>query len=335
MKRFSSILAVSFAGLVVAGAVQIGGSSTTAALRAEAARDNYDTVNGVLGDESFIATFGRRPGPSDSEDLRLRTHLAYVEQLLRLRPVDHLSEDLQEARVLNLDRLHQYWTTGVFPRNTVVPDHRSPVFIDEHGRICAVGYLFERDLGREAAESINARYQTATIFEIDDPVLGEWLATSGLTQEEAAMIQPAYGPFISFIFDFTTSGATACGSNENPVPFVNESTSDVTISDMERTVGLSCADDVDDVFESSGFSAGFDPTRANRYTVTYSGMVEELLSTHMDFTVWRSANGPTEGRVVYSTDGGSSFNVMHTFGITTSPTQEFAFFAFPMLRTTT
>ena len=92
----------------------------------------YDhTVNGVLGDESFIATFGRRPEPGDSEGLRLRTHLVYVEQLLRERPVDHLSEEQRTARARNLDRLHDYWTAGVFPRNTVMSHRRTPVFIDE------------------------------------------------------------------------------------------------------------------------------------------------------------------------------------------------------------
>ena len=290
----------------------------------------YDhTVNGVLGDESFVATFGRRPGPGDSEDLRIRTHLAFVEQLLRERSVDHLSDEQRTARTRNLDRLHDYWTTGVFPRNTVVPGHRNPVFVDEAGRICAVGYLFEQDMGREAAERINARHRTATVFEIDDPVLGKWLATSGLTLEEAAMIQPAYGPWGFGLYEFTTSGATVCGANENPSP-TEDSAPDVSTSDMQRGSSLSCQDDTDDVFGSSGFGADYNSENAVFYEVTYTGEIEDLYYMSLVYTVWRSATGPSEGRIVVSTDGGTLFEEIHTFAIGETEATEFTFASFFM-----
>lgn len=158
----------------------------------EADKTNAGSVNAVLGNQSFAHRFGRQPTPQDAEDLRIRTHLAYVEKLLRSRPVHHLSEKLQQARERNLDRLRTYWKRGIFPRNKAYPDERRPTFIDEAGRICAVGYLVARSAGWDVAKKINAAHQYDLIQEIDAPVLDRWAATSGLTKRELAMIQPAY-----------------------------------------------------------------------------------------------------------------------------------------------
>ncbi|MDX1438862.1 MAG: hypothetical protein R3284_03065 [Rubricoccaceae bacterium] len=295
----------------------------------QTASTHFNTVNGVIGDESFLVTFGHLPDVDDSEDLRLRTHLAYVEKLLRAQPVGHLPEELRQARSRNLDRLHDYWTAGVFPRNTVVREHRNPVFIDEVGRICAVGYLFEQDMGREAANRVNEKYQTATIYEIDDSALADWLKTSGLTGEEAAMIQPAYGPYVFALYNFDTDGPTVCGSNENPVPSTDVHP-EVTISDMNRGPLAVCNDGLDDVFGSSGFGPIYGSDRSVWFEVGYTGGVEDLWYLDMIFDVWRTADGPSEGRVVVSTDNGITFEEIYSFPITTTVTTEFAFGSFDM-----
>jgi hypothetical protein len=149
-------------------------------------------VNAVIGDLSYWTRFGRWPGPEADEDTRIRTHLAYVERLLRSRPTAHLSPAQRTARTRHLDRLHTYWTRGVFPRNDRFPDRRQPTFIDSAGRICAVGYLIEQSAGRAVAERINARYKYAYLHTIEMPLLEDWIAQSGLTKHELAMIQPAY-----------------------------------------------------------------------------------------------------------------------------------------------
>lgn len=150
-----------------------------------------DPINSVIGNESFRARFGREPNAHDDEDLRIATHLDYVERLLRSRSVNHLSPQLRAERLRNLDRLHRYILRGRFPRNYDVAERR-PCFIDRDGRICAVGYLVERSAGRDVAEGINRQYKYAYIGEMNTPVLAGWIAASGLTAEEAAMIQPAY-----------------------------------------------------------------------------------------------------------------------------------------------
>lgn len=153
--------------------------------------EHVQPVNAVLGDESFVATFGTAPTASTPEDVRLKTHLAYVEGLLRARNVSDLTPEQQERRNVLLDRLRAYWETGVFPRNTERPG-RTPVFIDEEGRLCAVGYLIAESEGLKAAEKIDERFHLSYVEEIDAPMLEEWAEAHGFTRHELAMIQPMY-----------------------------------------------------------------------------------------------------------------------------------------------
>jgi len=148
-----------------------------------------DGVNAVIGDDSWVARFGVVPDASADEDARLRVHLEYVEAMLRARVPDGLSEAQRAARAHNLDLLHAYVERGAFPRNHEVAGRR-PHFIDDDGRICAVGYLIEQTAGRAAAEAINAAHEWDYIPEIRG--IEAWVAASGLTVEELATIQPGY-----------------------------------------------------------------------------------------------------------------------------------------------
>lgn len=159
-------------------------------------------VNAVLGDASWVALYGERPGPDVPDAERIRTHLAYVDTLLRERDVSDLSPELQLARARNLDRLSAYRIADMFPENRPGVG-RVPRFVDddEDGalaaladvRLCAVGHLLAADLGVEAAIAIAADFQHAEVGAIDAPELATWAASSGLTIEELAMIQPSYG----------------------------------------------------------------------------------------------------------------------------------------------
>jgi hypothetical protein len=146
-------------------------------------------VNAVIGDTSWIARFGVAPDPSTDDDTRVRVHLAYVEAVLRGRATNGLTEAQRAARAHNLDLLHAYIERGEFPRNFEVPGRR-PHFIDGDGRICAVGYLIEQTAGRATAEAINAKHEWDFIGDIRG--IDAWVAASGMTVEELAMIQPGY-----------------------------------------------------------------------------------------------------------------------------------------------
>lgn len=151
-------------------------------------------VNAVLHDESYVATYGTLPDAGTDEQLRIQTHLSYVEQLLRSKSVDHLSPAQSRNRAAILDVLHTYWTAGVFPVNRDYPGERRPCFIDADGNICAVGYLIEQTKGRALAEQINDEHQYDYLLDMNEEAIAQWASEYGLTLEECAMIQPAYGP---------------------------------------------------------------------------------------------------------------------------------------------
>src|SRR5512139_1692170 len=107
----------------------------------------FQTINPVIGDLSFQATFGFMPDETTDEDLRIQTHLAYVESRLRQKDVSCLAPEVQQKRAHLLDLLHDYWSAGKFPRNYDHMDVRKPCFIDKDNTICAVGYLVEQTSG--------------------------------------------------------------------------------------------------------------------------------------------------------------------------------------------
>lgn len=150
------------------------------------------SVNAILGDRSYVQRFGHLPGPEVSEHLRLQTHLAFVEQQLRRHTPQAIPKALYAQRARNLDLLSAYWQAGVFPSQNAYPGRR-PHFIDAEGRLCAVGHLIAQTAGRGLAECVNARYRYAYLPEIQMPELQAWVAASGLTARELAMIQPSYG----------------------------------------------------------------------------------------------------------------------------------------------
>jgi hypothetical protein len=154
------------------------------------------TINRVIGDLSFVATHGRPPTAADSARLRIQTHLAFVETLLRAREVGSLSAQARRARAHLLDELRRYWQAGSFP----VADTREgylPVFIDHRGVRCAVGHLIERTIPHAPAvdpRPIDREYHHAYIDEISGASFEAWVAASGFTRAELAMIQPTYPP---------------------------------------------------------------------------------------------------------------------------------------------
>lgn len=151
-----------------------------------------DSINPVIGNASWVAAYGTSPDGSEDNTLRIRTHLSYVENLLRQRDVSALSPEKRERRMQLLDALRVYWQRGQFPLNTQYEAERRPCFIDDEGTICAVGYLVEQTMGLEFAENINRQFQYAYISEMNLPELDQWIQESGFTADEIAMIQPTY-----------------------------------------------------------------------------------------------------------------------------------------------
>lgn len=155
---------------------------------------NQKAVNTLLGDKSYLHTFGEYLTEKVPEQVRIKTHLQYVESILRSRSVDHLTKEQQRNRFTHLKHLREYYQAGNFPHNDGHPDARRPTFISRDGNICAVGYLIEQSLGRDIVERMNQDYKYHFIKDIDAPVFKEWVRSSGFTIRELTMIQPMYEP---------------------------------------------------------------------------------------------------------------------------------------------
>jgi hypothetical protein len=154
--------------------------------------DKDQAVNPIIGDISFIKKFGYRPDATTDEVLRIKTHIEYVENVLRSKDVSTLSPTLQHKRTDLLDLLREYRTAGIFPKNYDYPGERKPCFIDKDHAICAVGFLIEKTVGRQMAELINSKHKYDELLAMNNEYVDHWIFSSGLTKEECAMIQPSY-----------------------------------------------------------------------------------------------------------------------------------------------
>lgn len=154
-------------------------------------RHHAEGANHHIGDDSFIVKFGRAPRPGDPESVRMKTHLQHVHDWLAKRPAT--KPELAARRTAILEAFQTYIDKGTTPRNVDLP-WRTPVFIDEEGTICAVGYLIQSTEGRELPEKIASAHRFDFIEDIAQamPEVRHWVDDSGFTLEEIQTIQPAY-----------------------------------------------------------------------------------------------------------------------------------------------
>ncbi|MEM8608938.1 MAG: hypothetical protein AAGF92_17670 [Myxococcota bacterium] len=138
--------------------------------------------SGGLADESLVIVRDRE---------RIQDHLSGVEDYLRAQDTSHLSEVQRAMRAETIDRLHAYWVAGVFPHNTVAT-FPTPIFVDDGGRPCAVGYLMLEAGYQDAVAEITATQNLEYVETIESDGLLAWLTHSGITGREAAWIQPGY-----------------------------------------------------------------------------------------------------------------------------------------------
>lgn len=132
------------------------------------------------------------PASLNEENL-LKTHLRMVEESLRQAEPPGMEPEVRANRLKNLDSLHEYWTREASPVNNLLP-YRNPVFIDAENRICAVGYLMQKSGAMDLAVFLSKLNNTIYIRDIKSDAFDEWVRKSGLTLDELAWIQPAYGP---------------------------------------------------------------------------------------------------------------------------------------------
>lgn len=153
--------------------------------------ESVDSVNALIGNQSFIETFGAQPTKETSEKERISTHLKWVLDQLRKADISPLSSNQKLNRLLALNLLDTYQKTEIFPVNTM-HEERMPCFRDDNGRLCAMAYLIKNTIGTRAVDEINENNQYSYLLDMDLPLLTKWANEYGLSLVECATIQPTY-----------------------------------------------------------------------------------------------------------------------------------------------
>ncbi len=130
------------------------------------------------------------------ERLRIFLHLWRVELKLRSANVAHLPGHLQRKRALNIRRLRTYRKEGLFPKNLDFRGAFIPYFKDATGTPCAVAYLMEQSGQRDIVADVAVKNNHVYVNDIKDGPVLIWIKQSGLTQQEAARIQPSYSGWV-------------------------------------------------------------------------------------------------------------------------------------------
>ncbi len=126
---------------------------------------------------------------------RLQAHFDSVDQELRAAPIAALSAAQRSARTQLTEWLRDYRNAGAFPVNEDFPERATPYFRDRHGNLCAMAYLLARSGRGDVVDAVANSRNNARIHDLADmPVLTAWLDSVGLSVDEAARIQPSYGP---------------------------------------------------------------------------------------------------------------------------------------------
>jgi hypothetical protein len=92
----------------------------------------------------------------------------------------------------NLRVLEEYRLRGKFPQDDGAHAPLTPIFVDASNTACAVGFLMRRAEACASVDSIKATNNYVLVSDVSSGPLLDWILTSGLTQEEAALIQPTY-----------------------------------------------------------------------------------------------------------------------------------------------
>ena len=120
---------------------------------------------------------------------------------------------LSFQRRLQIIRLQRYRLRGLFPQNEHDSNRAVPVFVDNYGTHCAVGYLMRESGWGKVVNAIAARNNLIYLTDVKRGPIISWIAYSGLTREEAALIQPGYSgpPLDTLLSDLGESGSVSHG----------------------------------------------------------------------------------------------------------------------------
>lgn len=151
--------------------------------------DYSQKLNPLIGNAG-LSLFQQDEKSKLSELQKVKAHLTFVHDYL-VEKSQNYPYQIKKKRIALLNVLAAYIEAESFPENVKYPGRR-PCFIDNNGTFCAVGYLVKETAGEALALKINERHQYSYIYDMDLAELDEWIANSGFSKTEIAMIQPAY-----------------------------------------------------------------------------------------------------------------------------------------------
>ncbi len=127
------------------------------------------------------------------ETRRIQTRLLMVCASLEQKPAP--ADPVRAARRrAGLAGLREYALRGRFPKNAGFPGAMTPYIKDEAGTLCAVAHLIDRSGNRPLVEALARECNNIRVPQVVEGPFIDWLRDSGLTQEEAALIQQPYMP---------------------------------------------------------------------------------------------------------------------------------------------
>jgi len=105
-------------------------------------------------------------------------------------PVDRaaIRKTLADHRAQQIEHLHAYGAAGQFPHNTTTAPSLH-MFRDPEGRLCAVANLVQTDGRGDLVEATVRTQNDLAIADVRGGAMMDWIARSGLTQEELVAIQ--------------------------------------------------------------------------------------------------------------------------------------------------
>lgn len=131
----------------------------------------------------------------ETDQAYIQAHLGAVLDILKSNRTKSLNSAQKQSRRNLIHMLDQYRKDGKFPQN-YYRSERTPVFIDEHGTHCAVGYLLMKTGNEAVAQRIAATNNYAWVKDINDPALPAWQIASGFSIAELKLIQGAYDSYL-------------------------------------------------------------------------------------------------------------------------------------------
>jgi hypothetical protein len=173
--------------LIRAGVVRYEAAASAASLTAQLQR-HFDAVISLLSASTrqSIEISLARLQSADTHTWTAAEQLEWRQRLL-------------DMRYLQLRRLVYYRDRAMFPQNEGQANHAVPIFVDAHDTACAVGQLMRWSGWSDYVAAIQHTNNLVYVPDATRSAVAEWVLTSGLTLEEAALIQPAYGLYTPFL----------------------------------------------------------------------------------------------------------------------------------------